>query len=111
MKINGPAGQPKELTRGLDDLKKNRGAEGIERAKDLGEKSPIKIGGSAPEKVELSAKGRDIDKAKRIADAAPEINEDKVARLKKAIAEGTYKVDDSAIADRLVDEQLKTSVL
>ncbi|MFZ9594994.1 MAG: flagellar biosynthesis anti-sigma factor FlgM [Bdellovibrionia bacterium] len=58
-------------------------------------------------KSEISAKSKEFGKAKEVATSAPEIREDKVAELKKRIAEKSYQVDSNAIADRLVDDHLR----
>lgn len=56
-------------------------------------------------KVNLSQRAQDIKKAKEIALAAPDIREDKVAKLQKLIDDGKYKVDAKDIADKMVDEE------
>ena len=60
------------------------------------------------DKVELSNKGRDVAKAKSAALSAPDVNQEKVDRIKKSIASGTYSVDAEKVADRLVDEHMST---
>lgn len=62
-------------------------------------------------KAEFSAKAKDFSKAKQIAANTPDVREEKVAELKKRIAEGKYKVDAKAVADRMVDEHLKSGGL
>lgn len=59
--------------------------------------------------AEISSKSKDFAKAKSIASGAPDVREDKVADLKRRIAEGSYKVDTDAVADRMVDDHLKMS--
>ena len=61
------------------------------------------IGSSS--KVNLSSRAQKINKAKEIANSVPDVDEAKVARLQKLIDEGKYKVDASAIADKMIDEQ------
>lgn len=56
-------------------------------------------------KVNLSERAQDIKRAKELALAAPDIREDKVARLQKLIDEGNYKVDAKDVADKMVDEE------
>jgi len=56
-------------------------------------------------KVSLSSRAQDVMKAKEIAMAAPEIREDRVAELQKAIDAGKYKVDAKEVADKMVDEE------
>ena len=61
--------------------------------------------GSDSAQVNLSQRAQDVMKAKEIAMAAPDIREDRVAALQKAIDSGNYKVDAKDIADRMVDEE------
>ncbi|MBI2605437.1 MAG: flagellar biosynthesis anti-sigma factor FlgM [Deltaproteobacteria bacterium] len=62
------------------------------------------------DKVSISSKAKDAAKAARIAKAAPDVDEEKVARLKAAIQSGTYGVDADKIADRLVDDHMATAL-
>lgn len=56
-------------------------------------------------RVQLSQRAQDLQTAQEIAKAAPDVREDKVAALQKAIDEGKYKVAAKDIADRMVDEE------
>ncbi len=60
-------------------------------------------------RVDLSKRAQDMKKAKEIAMAAPDVNEEKVARLQKLIDEGKYNVSAKDIADKMVDEELAWS--
>lgn len=62
-------------------------------------------------KAEFSSRAKDFSKAKQVASETPDVREAKVAELKKRIAEGKYKVDANAVADRMVDEHLNTAGL
>lgn len=62
------------------------------------------IGSSS--KVDVSSRAQELKKAKELASDSS-VDEAKVARLQALIDKGQYKVDAGAIADRLVDEQLK----
>ena len=64
--------------------------------------------GSQATKVELSPRVQDIKKIKEIASKTPDIDSDKVEKFKQMIAEGKYKVDARAVADKMVDEHLKS---
>lgn len=57
----------------------------------------------------ISSKAKEFAKAKEVATQAPDVREEKIAELKRRIAEGKYKVNSEAIADRMVDEHLKTA--
>ena len=74
--------------------------------KDLKGKGVEDLGaGSEATKVNLSSRAQDIKRVKDLAMAAPEINEEKVARLQKLVDDGNYKVDAKEIAGKMVDEQ------
>ena len=79
------------------DTKKSKGP-----AADLGAKSID--GGSA--KVDLSARAQEMNRAKELATPNQGVDEAKVARLQALIDGGKYKVDSSAVADRLLGEHL-----
>jgi negative regulator of flagellin synthesis FlgM len=57
-------------------------------------------------KVEVSPRAQEARRIKELANAAPDIDEAKVAKFRELIDGGKYKVDAKAVADRLVDEQL-----
>ncbi|MEQ1722726.1 MAG: flagellar biosynthesis anti-sigma factor FlgM [Pseudobdellovibrio sp.] len=59
-------------------------------------------------KVELSSRVQDIKKIKEVAKNTPDVDAAKVEKFKKLIAEGKYKVDAKAVADKMVDEHLMT---
>lgn len=56
-------------------------------------------------KVDVSERAQQMKKAKEIALATPDINEEKVARLQKLIDSGKYNVSAKDIADKMVDEE------
>lgn len=58
-------------------------------------------------RVDVSSRAMDAKKIKDIAMASPDVDEAKVAKFRKLIDEGKYKVDSKAVADRLVDEHLE----
>lgn len=76
-----------------------------EKNKDV-KAGALGVADNAP--VKLSNQAQAIKKAKEIANQQT-VDEAKVARLQKLIDEGKYKVDAEAVADRLVDEQLRMS--
>lgn len=63
--------------------------------------------GSQATKVELSPRAQDIKKIKEAAANAPDVDMNKVEKFKRMIADGTYKVDAKAVADRMVDEHMQ----
>ena len=58
-------------------------------------------------RVDVSQRAQEIRKAKELATPDSGIDEAKVARLQKLIDSGEYKVNAEAIADRMLDEQMK----
>ncbi len=59
---------------------------------------------AGPDRVEISSQSRDMKKIHEILATTPEVRTEKVAALKKAVAEGTYKVKTEDIADKMVQE-------
>ena len=60
-------------------------------------------------RAEISSKSREFAQAKSVADGTPDVREEKIAELKRRIAAGQYKVDNDAIADRMVDDHIRMS--
>ncbi len=62
--------------------------------------------GTGFDKVELSPQSRDMNKIHEILASTPEVRTEKVAALKKAIADETYKVNTGDVADKMVREMV-----
>jgi len=58
--------------------------------------------GDIRDTVSFSSIGKDIQVAKQAVNAAPDVREDVVAKLKSAIKNGTYDVSGEAFADKLL---------
>lgn len=56
------------------------------------------------DRVNLSGKAKEIAELKNEINQLPDIRNDKVQATKKAIAEGTYKVDSLKVAGKIIDE-------
>lgn len=65
--------------------------------------------GASPAQSEISAQGRDMAKAQAAAKNAPDVREEKIQKIRERIAQGRYKVDADAVADKLVDDHIKMS--
>ena len=61
---------------------------------------------AAGENVVLSAGGREVLRARQIAESAPEVRQEKVAELKEAVQEGRYHVDAEDVVDSLLRDPL-----
>jgi len=58
------------------------------------------------DKVVLSPKAREIQEAKKLLSSIPDIREEKVARIKKEIEDGTYRIDGKKLAAKMIRESL-----
>ncbi len=58
--------------------------------------------------VDISDRAVDMARARSIVESMSDVRPDRIAMLKKQIADGTYWVDAEKIADRIVDEHLAT---
>lgn len=59
-----------------------------------------------PDKMTISEAGRTFQLALKAAKEAPEVREAKVAALKQAVADGTYSVPASEIAEKMLGRSL-----
>jgi len=61
---------------------------------------------SSGDKVELSSQSKEMQKIYDMVQLAPDVRAEKVASLKKAIQEGSYKVDSDAVADKMIKDSI-----
>lgn len=59
---------------------------------------------SAPDSVSLSQKGQTLAKLASELSGDAEINHDKIAQVRAALANGSYQVDAQAIADSMLEQ-------
>ena len=59
---------------------------------------------AATDQVSISKAGRDYQVAKNAVSEAPDVNEDKVAKLKARIQAGNYSVDTASFANKLLEK-------
>jgi flagellar biosynthesis anti-sigma factor FlgM len=94
--------QNKEVDVGnVSRSRKSDKAKGSNDAKDAG--SAMGVGDSSS--VNISSEAKAVSSANKIA-RSNEADEAKIASIKAAINNGTYKPDFSQVADRMVNEQL-----
>ncbi len=64
----------------------------------------------ASAKIELSPRAQEMKKVKELALAAPDVDEAKVKKFQDLIDKGLYKVDSKSVADRMVDDSLRSAL-
>jgi len=65
-------------------------------------KSEKPVAANVGDSVSLSAQGQNLAKLEAAIAQSPEVNESKVAQIKAAIDDGSYKVDADSIADKML---------
>lgn len=75
----------------------------VGNVKSRSEAQPAAETVSKADTVEISARARELARAQKAVEAAPDVRADKVAELKKQIDEGTYDVPAEALAAKLLD--------
>lgn len=104
MKINSTANPNVQSTQ-TDKTQKSNQAEKTDKARQLEQaRQQFKSGGSSSANTEISNRAKDAAKAHSVAATTPDVREDRVAELKRKIAEGSYKIDSDAIADKMIRE-------
>lgn len=84
----------------------------VDATKQAGEKSGKDRAGEVRDargnsaNVEISDTARLMRKATDVVNGAPDVRAEKVAALKKAIQEGTYRVDAEKVAEKVIEEHL-----
>ena len=60
----------------------------------------------AAEKVDISARAKDIQLAKAVINSLPDVRDARVQELKTQIEQGSYQVNSNKIAEKMVRENL-----
>ncbi len=58
------------------------------------------------DRVELSQTAMEMQRARKLADAVPDICEEKVAEIKTQIENGSYKINSEKIASKMIKESI-----
>jgi len=61
---------------------------------------------AASDRVELSPQARDIQRAREVAQGAPEVREDKVEAARRALQSGNLNLNGKDLADKIVQDTL-----
>jgi negative regulator of flagellin synthesis FlgM len=64
------------------------------------------VGPAGADRVELSAKAKELQAAREAIAKMDEVDHEKVARIKAQLKAGTYKVDAEKIAGKMIEESL-----
>ena len=62
------------------------------------------LGGQKSEQINVSSKAKDIQQAHEAIKSAPEVRVEKVNRIKKEIAEGSFKIDSERLAGKILKD-------
>lgn len=93
---------------GLESTKATDKASKISPSNIPSSKTPSPAGADAST-VQISDQALLMKEARELVHALPDVRAEKVSDLKKRIADGSYRIDSAAIADKLLDEHLATS--
>lgn len=67
---------------------------------------PTGAASTITERVDLSARAKDIQQVKQLLEQVPDVREDKVQELKRQIDSGNYRVQADKIAENMMSESL-----
>lgn len=99
--------EKKGVEGGLESAKTGKAREAKEAREARGGRGES-AGRVSQEKVEVSSRAKDAAQARAAAKSAPDVREDKVARLKQSVQDGSYKMDADKVASSMVDEHMET---
>lgn len=117
MKVTGHNANSPTLTKELatdssnsKSIDKTKGPADLSQLKDISKDKSVERSPQAfqSSQVDISDEARLMQKASEIAYSTEAVRSDRVAQLKKSISDGSYKVDSSILADRLLEEHLTT---
>ena len=70
------------------------------------QKSTIQKPPAQGDRVQISDRAREMQAARQAVAQLPDVDEEKVARIKAQVQNGTYKVDGRKVADKMLAESL-----
>lgn len=88
--------------------------QGISRSSSAGRERAARGTSHASEdttdKVEISGRDAEVERLKAGANEIPEVDEEKVARIRQALESGTYAVDSKAVARSILKHHLSDEI-
>lgn len=85
----------------------------VKKAGDKG--GNVNKGGSASGKrgadsVDISSKGRELNRAKGLLDSVPDVRVEKVVKLKNDVDLGIYEVDAGKVAEKMIERAVRDAL-
>lgn len=65
---------------------------------------------SSGDNVDISSRAREMNRAKGLLDAVPDMRTEKVVKLKTDIASGSYHVDAGKVAERMIERAVRDAL-
>ena len=96
MKINGNIP--------IDDSRPNEKLKNTHKNQDIDSKDNANKADDSKDKISLSGKASEINELKRLISDLPDIRQDRIDALKKAIETGNYNIDAQKIAEKILEE-------
>lgn len=93
------------------DSAKARRTRDVSDSQDVKKASDAAAGASGPATSDISVRAREMSLAKKVATDAPDVREERIAELKRRIANKEYNVAPEDIAERMVGEHMRGSGL
>ena len=87
----------------ISNIKDNRKIDGFAKQ---GSSQTVKV-----DKVVLSPKAKEVQEATELIKELPNIREEKVAKLKEQVDQGTYRIDGKRIAFKMLKESILDELL
>ncbi|MEY4065387.1 MAG: hypothetical protein RIR26_1595 [Pseudomonadota bacterium] len=104
---NSPSTNAPLAQKTTTDAGKTEGVQATKMAANAYAKSAQPQAQQAAANVQISPRARELNMARQVVDATPDVREDKVAKFKAMIERGEYKPDSGKIADGILAEAIR----
>src|SRR5688572_8869514 len=98
MRVGHPGGSQVQGTEAANSKQTGRASESKKNEKTATRASDDASTSRRDTKAEISARSKEFAQAKAIATETPDVRADKIAEIKRRIAEGKYRVNPDAVA-------------